>query len=88
LQNERGSYDNATRYSQTLAAKNLGNCARNLAWVYASVFTLIVIAVLLILLWFLCGEKPRVLNLRSGSWWKDLLGGIVLVGLTLSVKFF
>jgi len=55
--------------------------------VYAMGYTLVVIAVLLLLLWFLCGEKPNVLNLRPGKWWKDLLGGIVLVMLTLSVKF-
>jgi hypothetical protein len=55
--------------------------------VYAMGYSLIVIAVLLLLLWFLCGEKPNVLNLNSSKWWKDLLGGIVLVGLTLSVKF-
>jgi len=54
---------------------------------YAMGYTLFVIAVLLLLLWFLCGEKPNVLNLRPGAWWKDLLGGIVLVMLTLSVKF-
>jgi membrane protease YdiL (CAAX protease family) len=53
---------------------------------YAMGYTLVVIAVLLLLLWFLCGEKPNVLNLRPGTWWKDLLGGIVLVILTLSVK--
>jgi membrane protease YdiL (CAAX protease family) len=53
---------------------------------YAMGYTLIVIAVLLLLLWLLCGEKPNVLNLKPGVWWKDLLGGIVLVGLTLSVK--
>lgn len=54
---------------------------------YAMGYTLVVIAVLLLLLWFLCGEKPNVLNLKPGTWWKDLLGGIVLVILTLSVKF-
>jgi hypothetical protein len=54
---------------------------------YAMGYTLFVIAVLLLLLRFLCGEKPNVLNLKPGIWWKDLLGGIVLVGLTLSVKF-
>jgi ABC-type proline/glycine betaine transport system permease subunit len=54
---------------------------------YAMGYTLLVIAVLLLLLWFLCGEKPNDLNLRPGVWWKDLLGGIVLVVLTLSVKF-
>jgi hypothetical protein len=54
---------------------------------YAIVYTLIVITELLLLLWFLCGEKPQELNLRPGTWWKDLLGGIVLVGLTLSVKY-
>ena len=54
---------------------------------YSTLYTLIVIAMLLLLLWFLCGEKPEVLNLRPGAWWKDLLGGIVLVGLTLSLKY-
>src|SRR5512136_2503411 len=54
--------------------------------IYAMGYTFFVIAVLLLLLWFLCGEKPNVLNLRPGKWWKDLLGGIVLVVLTFSVK--
>lgn len=54
---------------------------------YSIVYTLIVITVLLLLLWFLCGEKPKVLNLKPGAWWKDLFGGIVLVGLTLSLKY-
>jgi hypothetical protein len=49
---------------------------------YAMGYTLLVIAALLLLLRFLCGEKLNVLNLRHGVWWKDLLGGIVLVGLT------
>jgi membrane protease YdiL (CAAX protease family) len=55
--------------------------------IYAMGYTLFVLAVLLLLLRFLCGEKPNVLNLRPGAWWKDLLGGIVLVALTLSAKF-
>jgi hypothetical protein len=54
---------------------------------YSIAYTLIVIAVRLLLLWFLCGEKPNVLNLRPGAWWKDLLGSIVLFGLTLSLKY-
>jgi membrane protease YdiL (CAAX protease family) len=54
---------------------------------YAMGYTLLVIVVLLLLLWFLCGEKPKDLNLRPSVWWKDLLGGLVLVVLTLSVKF-
>jgi uncharacterized protein len=53
---------------------------------YAFGFTLLVIVALLLLLRFLCGEKPNVLNRKPGLWWKDLLGGIALVGLTLSVK--
>ena len=55
--------------------------------IYAIGYTLIVIVVLLLLLWFLCGEKPKALNRKLGVWWKDLLGGVVLVGLTLAVKF-
>jgi Type II CAAX prenyl endopeptidase Rce1-like len=54
--------------------------------IYAMGYTFFVITVLLLLLWFLCGEKPNTLNLRPGKWWKDLLGGIVLVMLTFSVK--
>jgi len=54
---------------------------------YAMVYTLLVIAVLLLLLRYLCGEKFKDLNLKSGTWWKDLSGGVVLVGLTLSVKY-
>ncbi|HEY5730330.1 MAG TPA: CPBP family intramembrane glutamic endopeptidase [Anaerolineales bacterium] len=54
---------------------------------YAMVYTLFVIAVLLLLLRFLCGEKLNALNLKPGTWWKDLLWGVVLVGLTLSIKY-
>ena len=55
---------------------------------YAFGYTLLVIAELLLILWFLCGEKPNNLNLKPGVWWKDMLGGIVLVVLTFSVKIF
>jgi hypothetical protein len=55
--------------------------------IYAMGYTFFVIAVLLLLLWFLCGEKPNSLNLRSGKWWKDLLGGLALVAITLTMKF-
>lgn len=54
---------------------------------YAGVYGLIVIAVQLLLLRFLCGEKPSELNLKPGTWWKDLLGGVALVGVTLTMKF-
>jgi|WetSurMetagenome_2_1015567.scaffolds.fasta_scaffold15383_3 membrane protease YdiL (CAAX protease family) len=53
---------------------------------YAMGYTLVVIAILLLLLRFLCGEKPGVLNLRPGVWWKDILGGIGLVVITFSMK--
>jgi hypothetical protein len=53
---------------------------------YAGVYTLCVIAVQLLVLWWVCGEKPRTLNLKPGTWWKDLAGGLVLVGLTFSLK--
>ena len=49
---------------------------------YAMGYTLLVIAALLLLLRFLCGGKLNDLDRRHGVWWKDLLGGIVLVGLT------
>lgn len=54
---------------------------------YAGVYTLIVIAILLLVLRFVCGEKPSSLNLKPGTWWKDLAGGIALVGVTLSARF-
>jgi hypothetical protein len=54
---------------------------------YAMGYTFFVIVVLLLLLWFLCGEKPSVLNLKPGTWWKDLLGGLALVAITLTMKF-
>lgn len=53
---------------------------------YAGAYTLAVIAVILLVLWFVCGEKPKALNLKPGTWWKDLAGGVVLVGLTLAIK--
>ena len=56
--------------------------------IYAGVYTLLVIAVLLLLLRYLCGEKLNDLNLKPGVWWQDLLGGFALVGVTLSTKFF
>jgi len=55
--------------------------------IYAMGYTLFVLAVQLLILWFLCGEKPKLLNLKPGKWWKDLLGGIALVAITLTMKF-
>ena len=54
--------------------------------VYAMGYTFFVIAVQLLVLWFLCGEKPKTLNLKPGKWWKDMLLGTVLVMITFSVK--
>lgn len=54
--------------------------------IYAGLYTMLVLAVLLLVLWFLCGEKPKALNLKPGTWWKDLAGGIILVGITFSMK--
>jgi len=53
---------------------------------YATIYTFLVLAVLLLLLRFLCGEKPSVLNLKTGTWWKDILGGLGLVAITLTMK--
>jgi membrane protease YdiL (CAAX protease family) len=41
------------------------------------------IIVMLLLLRYLCGESIRDLNLRAGTWWKDILLGIGLVVVTL-----
>jgi len=27
---------------------------------------------ILLLLWFLCGEKPKELNLKRAAWWQGL----------------
>jgi hypothetical protein len=54
---------------------------------YAMGYTFLVLAVLLILLRYLCGERPGALNLKPGTWWKDILGGLALVAITLTMKF-
>ena len=48
----------------------------------------IIIIVILLLLRFLCGERIRDLNLRAGTWWKDILAGIGLSALTLAILLF
>jgi membrane protease YdiL (CAAX protease family) len=45
----------------------------------------IIIVVILLLLRFLCGERIRDLNLQAGTWWKDILAGIGLSALTLTI---
>jgi membrane protease YdiL (CAAX protease family) len=44
-----------------------------------------IIIILLLLLRFLCGERLRDLNLRAGTWWKDILIGIGLSAITLTL---
>lgn len=48
----------------------------------------IIIIVILLVLHFLCGERLRGLNLRAGTWWKDILIGIGLSVLTLAILLF
>ncbi|MGD8998454.1 MAG: type II CAAX endopeptidase family protein, partial [Anaerolineae bacterium] len=50
---------------------------------YTTVVGGIGIIVMLLLLRYLCGERVRDLNLRPGTWWKDVLFGIGLVVVTL-----
>jgi len=47
-----------------------------------------IIIIILLLLRFLCGERFRDLNLRAGTWWKDILMGIGLSLLTTLVIYF
>jgi membrane protease YdiL (CAAX protease family) len=54
---------------------------------YTTAGAAISIVALLLLLQFLCGEKPGGLNLKAGVWWKDVPGGIALGALTLLAKF-
>ena len=46
-----------------------------------------IIIIILLLLRFLCGERLRDLNLRAGRWWKDILVGLGLSAITLTLLF-
>ena len=46
-----------------------------------------IIIIILLLLRFLCGERLRDLNLRAVKWWKDILVGIGLSAITLTLLF-
>ena len=50
---------------------------------YATAISLPIILGLLLLLRYLCGEKPRELNLKPGKWITDLLAALVLSVVTL-----
>jgi membrane protease YdiL (CAAX protease family) len=45
----------------------------------------IMIVLLCLLLWFLCGERVSDLNLRGGTWWGNALATVLLTALTLGV---
>jgi membrane protease YdiL (CAAX protease family) len=45
----------------------------------------ILIALLVLLLYFLCGETLSDLNLREGTWWGDMLASVSLGAVTLGV---
>jgi membrane protease YdiL (CAAX protease family) len=53
---------------------------------YATAISLPIIIGLLLLLRYLCGEKPRELNLKPGAWTKDLLAAFILSVVTLSAN--
>jgi membrane protease YdiL (CAAX protease family) len=53
---------------------------------YATVISLPIIIVLLLLLRYLCGERPRELNLKPGKWTSDLLAAGILSVVTLSAN--
>jgi len=53
---------------------------------YSTVISLPIIIVLLLLLRYLCGERPRELNLKPGKWTSDLLAAGILSVATLSAN--
>jgi membrane protease YdiL (CAAX protease family) len=55
-------------------------------FLYATVISGPIIVALLLLLRFLCGEKPRQLNLKPGTWASDLLATIILSVVTLAAN--
>ncbi len=53
---------------------------------YSTVISAPIIIVLLLLLRYLCGEKPRELNLKPGTWTSDLVAALVLSIVTLAAN--
>ena len=53
---------------------------------YSTVISAPIILVLLLLLKYLCGEKPRELNLKPGTWTSDLLAAGILSVVTLTAN--
>jgi len=53
---------------------------------YATAISLPIIIGLLLLLRYLCGEKPRELNLKPGAWTMDLLAAFILSVVTLAAN--
>ena len=53
------------------------------AFIYSITVGSFMILVILLLLKYLCGERIRDLNLKPGTWWKDILAGIALMVVTL-----
>jgi len=53
---------------------------------YSTVISAPIIIVLLLLLRYLCGEKPRELNLKPGKWTADLLAAVMLSVVTLAAN--
>lgn len=53
---------------------------------YTTVISIPIIVVLLLLLRYLCGETPRDLNLKPGTWTSDLLAAGVLSLVTLAAN--
>ncbi len=53
---------------------------------YSTVISAPIIIALLLLLRYLCGEKPRELNLKPGNWTSDLLAAVLLSVVTLAAN--
>ncbi len=54
---------------------------------YTCVIASLMLIALLLLLYFLCGERFRDLNLKRRRWWQDILGGIGLTVITLGTAY-
>lgn len=53
--------------------------------IYAGGISSILIVLLCLLLWFLCGESVGDLNLKGSTWWVDALASVLLAAVTLAV---
>ena len=78
----------ALPYTLATLFPSQGDHAVNLNGMILSIVTWSsIIITILLLLRFLSGERPRDLNLQPGTWWKDILVGLGLSAITLTLLF-